>query len=411
MHNRSITKKIAAALTDTPVVLINGARQTGKSTLAKTLVANNSKSLYYTLDDISTLSAVQSDVTKFISGHNGLMIIDEVQKTPELFNAIKFAVDNNRSPGKFLLTGSANVFLLPKICESLAGRMEIIPLWPFSQGEIIDVYENFIDKVFATKMNISQPAILNRKQLFAQILSGGYPEVLTRSSEERKQDWFAAYTSAIVMRDIKEIANIDDLTALPKLLRLLAARSSSLLNIAELSRSSAIPQSTLTRYLNLLQATFLVHTVLPWEPNIGRRLVKTPKIFLNDTGLLSYLLGIDKARLEADANFTGALLENFVVMELLKQLSWNKTRANLFHYRTQAGGEIDIILENTAGTIVGIEVKSRTTVTIKDFTTLKTLAEDLGSKFLRGIVLYTGNKILPFGKNLYAMPINSLWDK
>jgi uncharacterized protein len=410
MYKRNIAKKILTALADTPVVLLNGARQTGKSTLAKTLITKNSAAIYHNLDDINTLASVQFDVTEFVARHTGLMIIDEVQKAPELFNAIKFVVDNNRLPGKFLLTGSANVFLLPKICESLAGRMEILPLWPLSQGEIVNICEDFIDKVFAAKMLIPHsPEPLERKQLFAKILNGGYPEVLTRKSKERQQDWFASYTSAILMRDIKEIANIEGVTVLPKLLRLLATRATSLLNITELSRSSAIAQSTLARYLSLLQATFLIHTLQPWRTNLGKRLIKTPKIFLNDTGLLSYLLGIDALRLDMDTNIIGMLLENFVVVELLKQLSWNKTRASIYHYRTQAGGKIDVILENTAGVIVGIEVKARTFVVEKDFATLRTLASDLGNKFLRGIVLYTGNKILSFGANFYALPINVLW--
>lgn len=409
MHKRNIIKKIQTALSDTPVILLNGARQTGKSTLVKTLIANTDNVSYYTLDDIGTLAAMQSDLTGFISKQNGFTVIDEVQKIPDLFSAIKLAVDNDRKPGRFLLTGSANVLLLPKISESLAGRMEIISLWPFSQGEIADSCDTFVDYIFAKEITALKFFPLSREKLLTRILAGGYPEVLTRVTNVRRQDWFAAYITAILQRDVKDIANIDSLVVMPKLLKLLATRASALLNYADVSRASTIPHSTLTRYLALLQATFLIYIVSSWSNNLGKRLVKMPKLFFNDTGLLSYLLGIDQVGVKANPYFIGALLENFVVTELMKQLTWNETRAELFHYRTQAGSEIDVILENRAGQIVGLEIKASSTITAKDFQHLKSLADDLKDRFLRGIVLYTGDQILPFGKNLYAMPVSALW--
>lgn len=411
MYKRNIINKIKTALLDTPAILLNGARQTGKSTLIKALIANVNNVSYYTLDDIGTLAAMQSDLTGFISKQNGLTVIDEVQKIPDLFSVIKLAVDNDRKPGQFLLTGSANIFLLPKISESLAGRMEIISLWPFSQGEIADVCDTFVDYIFAEEITALKLPHFSWEELLPRILAGGYPEVLTRATNVRRQDWFAAYITAILQRDIKDIANIDGLIMMPKLLKLLATRAAALLNYADISRISTIPHSTLMRYLALLQATFLIYTVLPWSNNLGRRLVKMPKLFFNDTGLLSYLLGIDRAGLAANPYLVGVLLENFVVAELMKQLTWNETRAELFHYRTQAGSEIDVILENRAGQIVGLEIKASTTITAKDFQHLKTLAADLKERFLRGIVLYTGDQILPFGKNLYAMPVSALWSR
>lgn len=411
MYKRNVIKKIQTALSDTPVILLNGARQTGKSTLVKTLIANENNVSYYTLDDIGTLAAMHADLTGFIFKQNGLTVIDEVQKIPDLFSAIKLTVDSDRRPGRFLLTGSANVLLLPKISESLAGRMEIISLWPFSQGEIADVCDTFIDYIFAKEITALKFLKFSREKLLTRVLAGGYPEVLTRATNVRRQDWFAAYITAILQRDVKDIANIDGLVMMPKLLKLLATRASALLNYADISRASAIPHSTLTRYLALLQATFLIYTVSPWSNNLGKRLVKMPKLFFNDTGLLGYLLGIDQAGLETNPYFVGALLENFVVTELMKQLTWNETRAELFYYRTQAGREIDVILENRAGQIVGIEIKASATITAKDFQHLKSLAADLKERFLRGIVLYTGDQMLPFGKNLYAIPVSALWSR
>jgi predicted AAA+ superfamily ATPase len=410
MFNRHITDQILAAIADTPVILINGARQTGKSTLMEWISKNKHPATYYTLDNATTLAAIKSDPGDFIANMNGPIILDEIQRAPEIFVAIKEAVDKNRKPGRFLLTGSANVLLLPKLSESLAGRMQIINLWPLSQGELIDHKEGFINILFDKQFAQFELKPLARKKLIQLILAGGYPEVLSRKDPGRRLDWFDSYITAILQRDIRDLANIDGLTTLPKLLSLLAARASSLLNLAELSRSSAISHTTLMRYMALLEATFLIHTVAPWSNNLSKRLVKTPKIFLNDTGLASYLSGINEERINTEPQLLGMLLENFVVVELKKQLTWtSKVRAKLFHYRTQSGQEIDIILEDASGRCVGIEVKSSRTVTEKDFKSLKIFAEENKDKFVRGIVLYTGDQVYSFGKNFYAVPVHALW--
>lgn len=411
MYQRNISTNIVTAMADTPVVLVSGPRQSGKSTLVEWIGSRlNRNATFSTLDNVQTLSAIKADPSGFVKRVDGwTTILDEVQKAPELFVAIKEAVDKNRQPGRFLLTGSANIFLLPKISESLAGRMEMISLWPLSQGEIRGVKEKFIDSVFGKTLPVFKPEHMIREELFKNILLGGFPEVLTRLTFPRRQAWFESYITAILQRDVRDIMNIEDVTALPRLLSLLAARSCSLLNYAELARTSGIPHTTLMRYLILLQATFLVHVVLPWSGNFSKRLVKSPKIYLCDTGLMSFLLSIDEARLELEPNFIGLLLENFVVNELKKQLTWNETRAKLFHYRTQSGQEVDIIIENARGECVGIEVKASTNITEKDFAGLQVFSEHIKNKFIWGIVLYTGEKILPFGKNLYALPISSLW--
>lgn len=410
MHKRNITPKIVEALSDTPVVMLNGARQTGKSTLAKSLISEKHIGCYVTLDDASVLAAARHDPTGFISGLGESTIIDEIQRAPELFLAIKADVDRNRKPGRYLLTGSANVLLLPRLSESLAGRMEIFTLWPLSQGEFGGVRERFIDIMFAEQLTYSAPiAADTEKTLIERSIKGGYPEAAARGSESRRRAWFGAYITTILQRDVRDIANIDGLTAMPRLLSMLATRSTSLLNYSELSRTTGLPQSTLKRYMALFETIFLIDHLPAWYSNLGKRLVKTSKLVMNDTGLLATLLGVNSARLE-DTPLCGALIENFVIMELNKQISWSDTKPAMLHYRTQAGQEVDVVLEDNAGRIVGIEIKSSKSVGGQDFRGLQSLAEASGNSFLRGIVLYSGKENLSFGSNLIAMPVDFLWN-
>lgn len=409
MIPRHITPALLSALADTPVVFLNGARQTGKSTLAKHLASREHPSRYLTLDDAVVLSAARHDPTGFLVELKGPVILDEVQRAPELFLAIKAQVDRSPQPGRFLLTGSADVLLLPQVSEALAGRMEILTLWPFSQGEIAGIPPNFLDALLEGDLPPFAGPAEDGPSLRARLLLGGYPPVLSRSTPERRRAWFGAYITTILQRDVRDLAHIEGLTALPRLLSLLAARSCSLLNFAELSRSMAIPQSTLKRYFTLLETTFLVQLLPAWSSNLGKRLVKSPKILLNDTGLSTYLLGLSEERLETDPALMGALLENFVTMEVRKHMGWSQTHFQAFHFRSQAGPEVDLVLEDAAGNIVGIEVKARATVTARDFTGLRTLAELAGRRFRRGVVFYTGATAVPFGLNLHALPVNALW--
>ncbi len=410
MINRNITHHILDALSDTPVLLLNGARQTGKSTLVKTISAHSHPARYVTLDDATVLSAVKHDASGFLAGIDGPVVIDEVQRAHELFPAIKAEVDRNRRPGRFLLTGSANVLLLPRLSESLAGRMEILRLWPFSQGELEGVTETFIDGLFAAKLHAESPRHESLASLRGRIITGGYPEVVSRTKEDRRRAWFESYITTILQRDVRDLANIEGLTNLPRLLALIASRSPALLNLAELSRTLAIPHSTLKRYMALLEATFLILHLPAWSGNLGKRLVKTSKLVLNDTGLMAHLLGADMERLAA-GGFIGPLVENFVIMELTKQITWSATRPQMFHFRTQTGQEVDIVLEDRAGKLVGIEVKASATVTTKDFRGLQAFAEATGKRFHRGVVLYTGKEGISFGSNLYALPLGTLWHK
>lgn len=337
------------------------------------------------------------------------VVLDEVQRVPELFLAIKASVDRDRRAGRFLLTGSANVLLLPRLSESLAGRMEILTLWPLSQGEIEGVREGFIDAVFGRALPALPEAKEGRLGLVGRMLRGGYPEVLARASEDRRRAWFGSYVTTILDRDVRDIAEIEGLTAMPRLLTLLATRSTALLNYADLSRSLGMPQSTLKRYMALLETTFLIQTVPAWHSNVGKRLLKTPKVVLTDSGLMAHLLGLSRERLTEHPDVTGPLLETFVLMELRKQAAWSHRQPQILHFRTQTGQEVDIILEDRSGRLIGIEVKASATVGSEDFRGLRALSQIAGKRFHRGIVLYDGSQALPFGPNLYALPVSALW--
>lgn len=405
MYKRNQSEAIETALTDTPVVLVIGARQVGKTTLVRSLADN-----YLTFDDASTLAAAKRSPADFIGNLSKPIILDEIQRCPEILPAVKMAVDKDRAAGQFIMTGSANVLTLPKVSESLAGRMEVQRLRPLSQGEIIGVKETFIERLFGEEFDL--PTNLpgeDRDQLLARMLVGGYPEAVSRKTETRRHDWFRNYINTILQRDIRDLANIEGLVDLPRLFELLAARAGGILNYAEVSRSIGFPQMTLKRYMTLLETTFLIETVPAWSGGIKARLVKAPKLFIGDTGLLGYLLDLNLERLRSNPILAGALTENFVVSELNKQADWSAVRIKIFHFRTSNDREVDIVLENRKGELVGVEVKASSTVNQYDFKGLEMLAGTLPKKFRRGILLYTGSQFLAFGDKLFAVPLSALW--
>lgn len=407
MIRRNIQRRVQDALADTPVVLLNGARQTGKTTLVQSLAGKLSAD-YFTLDDVATLALARGDPAGFISNLTGSVVIDEIQKAPELLPAIKLAVDRNRKPGRFLLTGSANVMALPRLSESLAGRMEIVPLFPFSAGEINGVCETIIGRLFAADFARWKRKSSNLS-LVERVVRGGYPQAVEREDALRRSAWFASYISTLLQRDVRDLARVDALHALPNLLKLLAARSAGLFNLSDVGRDARLPHSTLTRYVALLEALFLVHRLPAWSINLGKRLVKSAKLHIGDSGLASHLIGADAARFNQDPSLFGKVVESFVVGEFLKQASWSELQVSLHHFRTTAGVEVDLILEQANGTIAGVEVKASATVTPADFFGLQSLRDKLGKRFCAGVVVYTGEQTIPFGDKLWALPIEQLW--
>ena len=407
MIRRNIEDAVRQALSDTPVVLLNGARQTGKTTLAQSLARANGAQ-YYTLDDAATLALASTDPSGFIRNLNGPVMLDEIQKAPELFPAIKRVVDADRRPGRFLLTGSANVMTLPRLSESLAGRMALIPLLPLSAGAPAGTREGFIKRLFGgTLPKAKLPA--GRENFAARLTRGAYPEATQRETDARRAAWFASYITTILHRDVRDLARVDALHALPNLLKLLAARTSGLLNLADVGRDAGLPHTTLTRYLSLLETVFLVHRLPAWSPNLGKRLVKAPKLHLVDTGLACHLVGADAQRLAGDRLLLGRMLETFVVGELRKQISWTEPQTTLCHFRTATGSEVDIVLERPDGTVAGIEVKASASADSSDFSALRALRDQLGRRFAAGVVLHAGDQTLPADDQLTLAPFETLW--
>jgi hypothetical protein len=302
------------------------------------------------------------------------------------------------------LTGSADVFSLSRVSESLAGRMAILTLHPLAQIESLGLRPRFIDHLFGD----SAPGDFDGSRLHARILTGGYPEAMVRRRADRRRGWFDDYIRTITQQDIRDLAAIEGITILPRLLSLIAARSSGLMNIAELSRAAGIPQATLGRYLALLEATFLLTPLPAWHANLSKRLIKAPKVYLADSGLACALSGVTAETLTSVAHF-GGLLETFVLGELRRQLAALPAAPRLYHYRTAGGVEADFVLEGDAGRIAAVEVKASSSVGARHFAGLKDLQRETGARFARGVVLYGGDKAVPFGERLAAWPIASLW--
>jgi predicted AAA+ superfamily ATPase len=408
MLERNLTSQVLASLGRSRVTLVNGARQTGKTTLVRDLIAPVHPARYLTFDAAAVRASATADPDGFVASLEGPVVLDEVQLVPEIFRSIKLSVDRDRTPGRFLLTGSANVLMLPRLSESLAGRMEILTLWPLSQGEIAGTGEGFVDALFGGSLHGTAEAT-DPSDLARRMVRGGFPEAVLRGNVQDRAAWFGPYVNTIVQRDIRDLANIEGLTRIPDLLSLLAGRSSSLLNTAELSRTSGLPLTTLRRYLALFETAFLVQSVPAWTASSTRRLVKAPKVVVVDSGMAAHLLGADESRLLSDSSLFGRLLESFVAMELAKQLERSPGRPRLLHYRTHPGREVDLVLEASDGRVAGVEVKSARRVGPGDFAGLRSLASDTGERFSGGVVLYGGAETLPFGERLSAVPLSALW--
>jgi uncharacterized protein len=410
MYKRFIINNILEALADTPVVFLRGARQTGKSTLVQEIANGPHPAGYVTLDNSGSLSAASADPVGFIAGIEKPVVIDEAQRVGDLFLAIKEDVDRNRVPGRYLLTGSADVLTIPKVADALAGRMEVVTLWPLSIGEMKGGGDNIIDAFWSREFPYRfrpDPEF----DLTTSIVTGGFPEPVKRTTHRRRRAWFESYITTILDRDIRDLAQIQDLAAVPRLLKLLAGRTAGLHNQSEVSRSSGIPNSTLSRYMALLEMTFLVRTLPAWSSNLGKRLVKAPKLFMVDTGLACHLAGIDEEGLRQGGEIVGRIFENFVVLELLKHASWSHEPVDLYHFRPHTGQEVDVVIEGCGGKVVGVEIKLSASPSPRDFSGLRILRDHLGDKFVRGILIYTGREIIPFGEDFHAVPGSILGGK
>lgn len=410
MYKRNIINSIIEALSDTPVILINGARQTGKSTLCSKIIEDEAfQGQLLTMDDPATLLAAQKDPLGFLEDVGKHIIIDEAQRAPELFIPIKKLIDEDRKKRRIILTGSADVMMMPKVGDSLAGRIEIHNLWPLSQDEINGTQSNFLHTLLDTEKKF-KPSDSSWKNIAEKMRVGGYPESLERSSPSRRSKWFSDYITAILQKDIRDLANIEGLTEIPNVLKLIATRVGSTINMSDIARLSGVKNTTLKRYVTLLEHIFLIVKIPAWTKNAEGQLVKSPKVYLNDTGLLNHLIGLeDESFLDQRAN-AGAFLENFVIMEIIKQLSWSDLYLKPYHFSIHRGSEVDLVLEDRRGGLYGIEIKSAATLQDGDFSGLRKLSDLAGDKFKRGIVLYTGDNYLGgFGDNLQAVPISALW--
>lgn len=398
---RALVKRIDVAMQDTPVVLINGPRQSGKTTL----VQHYTQSLpYYTLDDDNLLNAVRQDPLGFIKRIDR-GIIDEVQRSPGLLRAIKLSVDENRKPGRFLLTGSANLLALPNIGDSLAGRMEILTLLPLSLAELARHESHFLHYAQTQTWPI---IVENKLDCIIASLIGGYPEMLSRQNSSRRNAWARAYIKAIVERDVKDIASIEKLVNLPPLLEMLAQQSAKLTNFTQIGAHINLDTKTTQKYVGILENLFLVKRLRPWHGNELNRLVKTSKLYFLDSGLLACLNRITAARIETDKIIAGALLETWVYGELLKMIAVTPEPWEIYYYRDKDQVEVDFILENQDRKLIGIEVKASSTVFSHDFVGLKKMAALVGNDWISGIVLYDGEKCLSYGDNLWAVPFSML---
>lgn len=403
---RYIRPRLLEALEDTPAVLIHGARQCGKTTLAQE-IAREKGYQYFSLDNVGILAAAREDPVGFVEDLPEKAVLDEVQKAPEIFSALKQTIDRDRQPGRYILTGSANVLFVPKLSDSLAGRMEIIPLFPFAQCEIEQTNPSFLESLLSGKIKMRQWK-KERGELFERVLKGGYPPPLGRPARARHR-WYREYVNTLIQRDIRDLGRLSSFDVIPKLLEHMAGQTSRLRNFSDLSAPFEVSRQTIRHYVNLLERIFLVEMLQPWHSNQLKRLIRTPKLHLTDTGLAGALLNMPEDDLLQKRTFSGQLLETFVYNELKRQLSWNSDSFHdLFHYRDKDKYEVDLVVRKGAK-IAGVEVKAAATITSKDFRGMKRLRKETGSSFICGVVLYDGEKSLPFGERLYAVPIKAIW--
>lgn len=406
LYSRRIEPRIAEALLDTPVVLLAGPRQAGKTTLVRQ-IAEQQGLRYLTMDDQLTLLSAREDPVGMVRSLDRA-VIDEIQRAPELLLAIKKSVDEDRRPGRFLLTGSANLMALPTVADSLAGRMETLSLLPLSQSEIGSHSGNWIDSAFAGQiLEAEHPAL--GSDLIERVLRGGYPEAISRASAKRRVTWARQYIDAIIQRDVHDVAGIEKLDQLPRFLRALAQTAGQMCNYTQLGAQVGLDGKTASRYIGLFEQMYLLKRIDVWARNRLNRVVKTPKLQFIDSGLLTALLNLNNEEVQRDRTRFGNVLETFVFGELLKHASTAEGDYHLLYYRDAAKFEVDVVIENGAGLIVGVEVKASATVKERDLRGLKKLASLAGDQFKMGVLLYDGVETMPLGDGIWAAPLSTLW--
>ena len=388
-------------------MLIHGPRQSGKTTLART-VGEALGYRYVSFDDDATRTAAKADPIGFVARLPAKVILDEVQRVPEIFTSLKAVIDARRNPGRFILTGSANVLLVPDLADSLAGRMGMLRLHPLAQCEIEDTRPRFLDKLLRGRFPTTLTEPLGR-DLARRIADGGYPAALARRAPARRRAWYRDYVETQIQRDIRDLSRLRSFDTVPKLLRLAASHTARLINVADLAAPFELTRQTIHEHVTLLERVFLVERLPPWHVNQMSRLVKRPKLHMGDTGVACALLGLDAARLDDDRSALGAMLETFVLQELRRQASWRPDPIDFFHFRDRDDFEVDIVLEGE-DIIAGVEVKAAATVNEADLRGLRKLQTAVGKRFGAGVVLYDGSATINFGGGLCAVPVRRLWE-
>ena len=405
LYPRRIESRIAEAMLDTPVVLLAGPRQAGKTTLVRQMAEKGLR--YLTLDDELTLLSAREDPVGMIRSLDRA-VIDEIQRAPQLLLAIKKSVDEDRRPGRFLLTGSANLMALPTVADSLAGRMETLSLLPLSQSEIEGGLENWIDSVFSGR--IPKPGTLAQgNDLVGRVLRGGYPEAISRPSSKRRAAWGRQYLDAIIQRDVRDVASIEKLDQLPRFLRALAQTAGQMCNYTQLGGQVGLDGKTASRYIGVLEQMYLLRRIDVWARNRLNRVVKTPKLQFIDSGLLATLLDLSSYEVQQDRTRFGNVLETFVFAELLKHTTTANGDYRLMYYRDSDKFEVDVVIENAAGYLIGVEVKAAATVKENDLRGLRKLSTLAGDQFKMGVLLYDGEETMPLGDGIWAAPLSTLW--
>ena len=439
-YRRSIERRLGEALQDSPVVLIHGPRQCGKTTLAQYMCAPDfldweaerptsadprlgsdyspahQDYRYVSFDDPVARNSARDDPMGFVAALPERVVLDEVQRVPELFEAIKIAVDRRRVPGRFLLTGSSNVLLLPQVSESLAGRLQIVRLHPLAQAELArpdsysDQQSGFLDALFGDGFPVSQSNRLG-VLLLEKVVTGGFPPALSGPTARRKANWYRDYVETLIQRDLRDISRIRSLDILPKLVSAAASQTAQLFNLSDLASPFELTRPAMSNYVTVLERLFVLERLPAWHNSRLKRLGKRPKCHLIDTGIAAALLGADAGSLETNRELLGRLLETFVFQELRRQATWFDSPTEFSHLRTKDGVEVDIVIEQPGGTQAGVEVKASATVRSRDFAGLRTLATAVGKRFVRGVVLYDGETCAPFGDQLHAVPIRRVWEE